>query len=228
MLYVDTCVLLAVLMPEVHSPVAAAFLEEASAPLAISSWSVTELHSALGLKVRTKALSESQAEAVLQGFERSLAPGLLVLELEPQDFRNANGCLRGWSTCFECDTDLLVAALPVRHLTLPAAIENKETFAASRACSIRERFRAISAFTGGFNAATGIHGWGMLSLMEEWVCWKMKLCDGPGSARMNENILKIRCVGDWFSRLGSRRLGSSYFFWVAAWVAAPWPPAPPG
>ena len=70
MLYIDTCVLLAVL-------------------------SVTELHSALGLKVRTKALSQAQAEAVLQGFERSLAPGLLMLELEPQDFRNANACLRG-------------------------------------------------------------------------------------------------------------------------------------
>ena len=47
--------LLAVLTPEVHSATAAAFLAQASAPLAISSWSVTELHSALGIKVRTKA-----------------------------------------------------------------------------------------------------------------------------------------------------------------------------
>ena len=38
------------------------------------------------------------AEAVLRGFERSLAPGLLVLELEPQDYRHANACLRGWTT----------------------------------------------------------------------------------------------------------------------------------
>lgn len=63
LLYVDTCVLLAVLMPEVHSAVAAAFFAEASAPLAISSWSVTELHSAFGVKVRTKALIQAQAEA---------------------------------------------------------------------------------------------------------------------------------------------------------------------
>ena len=97
MLYVDTCVLLAALTPEAHSDTAAAFLEQATAPLAISPWSATELHSALGLKVRTKALSPSQAEAVLQGFERSLAPGLLMLELEPQDFRNANACLRSWT-----------------------------------------------------------------------------------------------------------------------------------
>ena len=98
MLYVDTCVLLAALTPEAHSGSAAAFLKQATAPLAISPWSATELHSALGLKVRTKALTPSQAEAVLLGFERSLAPGLLMLEVEPQDFRNANACLRGWTT----------------------------------------------------------------------------------------------------------------------------------
>jgi len=118
MLYIDTCVLLAVLMPEVHSPVAVAFLEEASAPLAISSWSVTELHSALGLKVRTKALSHAQAETVLQGFERSLAPGLLVLELEPQDFRNANACLRGWSTSLRAADALHLAIASGRGATL--------------------------------------------------------------------------------------------------------------
>lgn len=95
MLYLDTCVLLAVLTPEAHSAMAVAFLQQASTALAISAWSVTELHSALGLKVRTGALSLEQAEAVLEGFERSLAPALLVLEVEPQDFRNADACLRG-------------------------------------------------------------------------------------------------------------------------------------
>ena len=118
MLYIDTCVLLAVLTPEAHSATAAAFLTEASAPLAISSWSVTELHSALGLKVRTKALNQPQAEAVLQGFERSLAPGLLVLELEPQDFRNANACLRGWTTTLRAADALHLAIASGRGATL--------------------------------------------------------------------------------------------------------------
>ena len=68
-----------------HSAAATALFAAAIVPLAISSWSVTELHPALGLKVRTKALSQAQAEAVPQGFERSLAPGLLMLELEAQD-----------------------------------------------------------------------------------------------------------------------------------------------
>ena len=69
MLYIGTCVLLAVLLPEAHSATATAFLEKASAPLAISSWSVTELHSALGLKVRTKALSQAQADAAGEAAE---------------------------------------------------------------------------------------------------------------------------------------------------------------
>jgi predicted nucleic acid-binding protein len=118
MLYLDTCVLLAVLMPEPHSATAAAFLEQARAPLAISSWSITEIHSALGLKLRTKALSPVQAEGVLQGFERSLAPGLLVLELEPQDFRNANACLRGWSTTLRAADALHLAIASGRDATL--------------------------------------------------------------------------------------------------------------
>ncbi|MEX0588350.1 MAG: type II toxin-antitoxin system VapC family toxin [Cyanobium sp.] len=118
MLYIDTCVLLAVLMPEEHSIRAVAFLEQARAPLAISSWSVTEIHSALGLKVRTKALSHVQAESVLQGFERRLAPGLLLLELEPQDFRNANACLRGWTTSLRAADALHLAIASGRGASL--------------------------------------------------------------------------------------------------------------
>jgi predicted nucleic acid-binding protein len=70
MLYLDTCVLLALLTPEIHSSAVVAFVQAAAAPLAISPWSTTELHSALGFKVRSQALSPEQADAVLQGFER--------------------------------------------------------------------------------------------------------------------------------------------------------------
>jgi predicted nucleic acid-binding protein len=68
--------------------------------------------------VRTKALSPSQAEAVLQGFERSLAPGLLMLEVEPQDFRNANACLRGWTTALRAADALHLAIASGRGATL--------------------------------------------------------------------------------------------------------------
>ena len=52
MLYLDTCVLLAVLTPETHSEVATQALAESTTSPAISPWTTTELHSALGLKVR--------------------------------------------------------------------------------------------------------------------------------------------------------------------------------
>lgn len=118
MLYVDTCVLLAALTPEDHSDSAAAFLEQATAPLAISPWSATELHSALGHKVRTRALSPSQAEAVLKGFEHSLFPGFLMLEVQPQDFRNSDACLRGWTTALRASDALHLAIAAGRGATL--------------------------------------------------------------------------------------------------------------
>lgn len=118
MLYIDTCVLLAVLTPERHSATAAAFLEEAPAPLAISSWSLTELHSALGVKVRSRALNHQQAETVLHSFERQLAPALLLLQLTPQDFCNANALLRGWTTTLRAGDALHLAIASARGATL--------------------------------------------------------------------------------------------------------------
>lgn len=118
MLYVDTCVLLAALTPEADSTAAAAFLAQTSDVLAISSWTSTEFLSALGLKVRTGALSHAEAEKVLNCFEHTLAPALLVLELEAQDFRNANACLRGWPTALRAADALHLAVAAGRNATL--------------------------------------------------------------------------------------------------------------
>lgn len=118
MLYLDTCVLLALLTPEIHSLAAATFLEQASDALAISPWTVTELHAALTLKVRTGALSSAQADRVLEGFEQSLAPSLLVLDPELQDFHNANACLRGWTTTLRAADALHLAIAAGRGATL--------------------------------------------------------------------------------------------------------------
>ena len=48
---------------------------------------------------------------MLQGFERCLAPGLLVLELDPQDFPNANANGRGATPC-SLDAEFLGAGEP--------------------------------------------------------------------------------------------------------------------
>jgi predicted nucleic acid-binding protein len=118
MLYLDTCVLLALLTPEVHSPAASAFLEQAAETLAISPWSANELHSALALKVCSGALSTTDADRVLEVFESSLAPGLLWLNLEADDFRNANACLRGWSTSLRAADALHLAIASGRGATI--------------------------------------------------------------------------------------------------------------
>ena len=63
MIYLDTCVLLAL--------------------------------SALALKVRTGDFTTDEADRVIEGFESSLAPVLLWLDLEADDFRNANASACG-------------------------------------------------------------------------------------------------------------------------------------
>ncbi len=46
--------------------------------------------------MRTGALSATEPDLVLEVFASSLAPGLLWLNLEADDFGNANACLRCW------------------------------------------------------------------------------------------------------------------------------------
>lgn len=118
MLYLDTCVVLAVLTPEIHTQAATAFVEQTTETLAISPWTTTELHSALALKVRTGALNAAEADRVLAGFEQTLAPALLCLALDAQDFCNANACLRGWSTSLRAADALHLAIASGRDATL--------------------------------------------------------------------------------------------------------------
>lgn len=73
MLYLDTCVVLALLTPEIHTQAATAFVEQTTETLAISPWTTTELHSALALKVCTGALNAAEADRVLAGLAQPLA-----------------------------------------------------------------------------------------------------------------------------------------------------------
>lgn len=117
-LYLDTCVLLASLTPEAHSNAAIGFLAGADQTLAISDWCETELTSALGLKIRTNQLTAEQAESVLLTFQKEMAPALERFTIVEQDFRNANGCLRGWSTALRAGDALHLAIAAGRDATL--------------------------------------------------------------------------------------------------------------
>lgn len=74
MRYVDTSVLLAYLMPEAESAVAEKFMLSAGEALAISSWTEVELLSALSVKVRTRQLTKTAANAVIETYGRLVAP----------------------------------------------------------------------------------------------------------------------------------------------------------
>ncbi|MFM7550514.1 MAG: type II toxin-antitoxin system VapC family toxin [Cyanobacteriota bacterium] len=87
MLYLDTCVVLALLTPEVHTQAATAFVEQATEMLAISSWTATELHSALAFKVRSGALNAAEGDRVLAGLAQPLAK-LNRLPVQHHDHRD--------------------------------------------------------------------------------------------------------------------------------------------
>ena len=67
-------------------------------PLAISSCSEVELLSALGVKVRTRQLSKSAANDVINTYSRLVAPQLHRISVEDADHRQAVILLDGWRT----------------------------------------------------------------------------------------------------------------------------------
>jgi predicted nucleic acid-binding protein len=98
MRYVDTSVLLAYLTPEAASARAEAFMRSEGAPLAISGWTETELMSALGIKLRTRQLTETQAHLILDAYSEAVAPQMHRIPIEDADLRQAVILLDGWGT----------------------------------------------------------------------------------------------------------------------------------
>lgn len=89
MIYVDTSVLVALIVNEPGSATAAAWYEAAQGELVSAAWCVTEFGSALGLKQRTGQLDAGQARAAWQWFERMVANDVRLLSVETVDFHRA-------------------------------------------------------------------------------------------------------------------------------------------
>jgi hypothetical protein len=137
-LYLDTCVL-----------------------LAISGWCETELTSALGLEIRTNQLTAEQAESVLLMFQKEMAPALEHFIIVEQDFRNANGCLRGWyaargapsSGTLRQPVALVRETISIVWLSMTSASNSPDAIpmpwpAGCRACSVPPRTRSPPPFPG--------------------------------------------------------------------------------
>lgn len=98
MIYLDTSVLVPMIVPEASSSAVRRWrdtLTEAQAKtLTLSAWVVTEFTGAIALKVRNRQLTKAQGEAAVSLLHEEIAPKLDVVEVTPTDFRLADVMLR--------------------------------------------------------------------------------------------------------------------------------------
>lgn len=89
MVYVDTSVLVALLLNEARSADVARWYGACDKELVSAMWCVTEFASALSIKQRTGQITEAEGQAAWQRFERLCANDLQLLPLEPATFHRA-------------------------------------------------------------------------------------------------------------------------------------------
>jgi predicted nucleic acid-binding protein len=91
--YLDTSVIVPLLVPEPMSPVVDRWLAGAGDAVTTSRWAVIELHSAVGMKVRAGHLDPGQGSAVLHALATKVLPSLALIEVEPGHMTAAAGLL---------------------------------------------------------------------------------------------------------------------------------------
>ena len=88
--YVDTSIIISALTPEINSAASQNWLEaQGPGSLNISPWVVTEIHSALAMKVRTGQLTVEDKSKVLAYFRAEMLPELHIIDLVAADFAQA-------------------------------------------------------------------------------------------------------------------------------------------
>lgn len=101
MIYLDTSALVPLFVPESDSVKVRLWRDalplKRKDALAISAWGLTEFASAMGLKVRSRELTKSEADAALALLENVFVPHVTVLEVTPTDFKLAETMLRTFS-----------------------------------------------------------------------------------------------------------------------------------
>jgi hypothetical protein len=89
MVYVDTSVLVPLFLNEPSSVAVASWYERETSELVAAAWCVPEFASALGIKQRTGAIDQQQAQGAWRRFERMVAADLRLLPVEPAHFHRA-------------------------------------------------------------------------------------------------------------------------------------------
>ncbi|HTV68641.1 MAG TPA: type II toxin-antitoxin system VapC family toxin [Rhizobiaceae bacterium] len=90
MIYVDTSVMVAAIIPEQASERVRGWLEKQSADdLSVSDWTVTEFSSALSIKMRSGRLAIDDRNTVLEAFSRIVEESFERFRVERADFTAA-------------------------------------------------------------------------------------------------------------------------------------------
>jgi predicted nucleic acid-binding protein len=114
MIYVDTSVVVAALVPEKSTKRVQKWLAEQDAGgLVVSGWVVTEMSSALAMKVRTRDLTLDQRAQVLTLWRRLLEDSFVIEPVSPTDFEVA--------AIFLDQSDLGLRAGDALHLAVASA-----------------------------------------------------------------------------------------------------------
>lgn len=98
MIYADTNVLLSIFCPDALTEAAFLWYRQNDAPVAVSTWTVTEFRSNIGIRVRKTDLARAAGLAAMHRFDSAAKASMRVLAPSAQHFDIANE----WLTKPDC------------------------------------------------------------------------------------------------------------------------------